>query len=244
MAHIVLVAGAWLGGWCWKRVAPILRAAGHDVYAPTLTGLGERCHLAHPGIDLDTHVQDIVNVLDFEDLDRAVLVGHSYSGMVITGVAERVPARLVHLVYVDASVPLDGESMFGKGPSRFQTFVEEAARSRGDGWRWPLPELEELSTFASLAGLSDADRRWFQSKAAAQPLKTMTQPLRVANSLAQAIPRTYIQCTDAPRESIRQDSRWQHREVATGHWPMISTPRELAGLLLEAAGRQPVPNSP
>src|SRR5262249_19832506 len=179
-------------GRCWKRVAPIPRAAAHDVYTPTLPGLGERRHLAHPDIDLDTHVRDIVNVLEFEDLDHVVLTGHSYSGMVITGVAERVPERLAHLVYVDASVPQDGESMFGKGPSRFQAFVEEEARSRGDGWRWPLPELEELSTFASLAGLTDADRRWFQSKAVAQPLKTLTQPLGVANPRAQAIPRTYI----------------------------------------------------
>jgi pimeloyl-ACP methyl ester carboxylesterase len=245
MGPIVLIAGAWLGGWCWKRVVPFLRAARQEVYTPTLTGLGERRHLAHPDVDLGTHVQDVVSVLEFEDLDRVVLTGHSYSGMVITGVAERAAERLAHLVYVDASVPQDGESMCGKGPSQFQAFVEAQARSRGDGWRWPLPDLEELSSFASLAGLTDADRRWFQSKTAAQPLKTLTQALHVANPRARAIPRTYIRCT-AEREGrplpesierLRQAGGWQYRELATGHWPMISTPRELADLLLEVARR-------
>jgi len=160
MIPTVLVGGAWLGGWCWKRVTPFLRAAEHDVYTPTL-GLGERQHLAHPEVDLDTHVQDIVNVLEFEDLDHVVLVGHSYSGMVITGVAERAADHLAHLVYVDASVPQDGESMFGKGPSKFREFVETDARRRGDGWRWPLPDLEELSRFASLAGMTDATSNGF-----------------------------------------------------------------------------------
>lgn len=243
MVPIVLVAGAWLGGWCWKRVVPFLRAAGHDAYTPTLTGLGERRHLAHAEVDLDTHVQDIVNVLEFEDLDDVLLAGHSYSGMVITGVAERVAQRLAHLVFVDASVPQDGESMFGKGPSRFQTMVEAEAGSRGGGWRWPLPGLEELSRFASLAGLTEFDRQWFQSKATAHPVKTLTQPVRLANPLSQAIPRTYIMCTadqegrPVPEfiQKLRHASGWQYRELATGHWPMISAPRELADLLLQSA---------
>lgn len=242
---IVLVAGAWLGGWCWKRVVPILRSAGHAVHTPTLTGLGERRHLAHPEVNLDTHVQDIINVLEFEDLDRVLLAGHSYGGMVITGVAERIPERAAHLVYIDATVPQDGESMFGKGPSRFQTFVEEQAQSRGDGWRWPLPNLDELSRFASLAGLAETDMEWFQSKATPQPLKTLTQPLRVGNPLAKAIPRTFVQCTagqeghPVPPEIQRshRSGSWDYRELATGHWPMMSTPQELGDLLLESGRR-------
>ena len=153
-----------------------LRARGHEVYTPTLTGLGERKHLARPEVDLNTHVQDIVSVLEFEGLVDVVLAGHSYSGMVITGVAERAARRLTHLVYVDASVPQDGESMFGNGPSRMQQDVEAEARSRGDGWCWPLPEFEELSRFGSLADLTDADRQWFRSNATPQPLNTLTQP--------------------------------------------------------------------
>src|SRR5215211_1043953 len=111
MATFVLVAGAWHGGWCWRKVTPLLRAAGHEVFAPTLTGLGERSHLAHPDVGLTTHIQDIVNLLEYEDLNDVVLVGHSYSGMVITGVAEQVPGRLAHLVYLDAFVPENGQAL-------------------------------------------------------------------------------------------------------------------------------------
>src|SRR5438128_128006 len=104
MATFVLVHGAWHGGWCWKRVTPLLRAAGHEVYATTLTGLGERVHLASPNVGLALHVQDVVGVLEYEDLRDVILVGHSYGGIVISGVADRVPERLRHLVYLDALV--------------------------------------------------------------------------------------------------------------------------------------------
>lgn len=108
MTTFVLVHGAWLGGWAWKHVTPRLRMAGHEVFAPTLTGLGERVHLAHPGVGLETHIQDVVNVLVFEDLQQVTLVGHSYGGIVITSVADRTPERLAQLVYLDAFVPEDG----------------------------------------------------------------------------------------------------------------------------------------
>src|SRR3712207_1095869 len=109
MATYVLVHGAWHGGWCWKRVMPLLRAAGHDVFAPTLTGLGERSHLAGPDVGLETHVQDVLGVLAYEDLEGVILVGHSLAGSVITPVAERAPGRVAQLVYLDAAVPSDGE---------------------------------------------------------------------------------------------------------------------------------------
>src|SRR5713101_4428932 len=111
MATFVLVQGGWVGGWYWKRVTPLLSAAGHEVFAPTLTGLGERAHLAAPDIGLETHIQDVLGVLTYEDLSNVVLVGHSYGGMVITGVAERAPERLAHLVYFDAFVPTDGQAL-------------------------------------------------------------------------------------------------------------------------------------
>src|SRR6266516_1091932 len=111
MATFVLDHGGFHGGWCWKRVTPHLRAAGHEVYAPTLTGLGERCHLASPETNLSTHIQDILNVLSYEDLTDVVLVGHSCSGMVITGVADRAPERVTRLVYLDAFVPEDGQAL-------------------------------------------------------------------------------------------------------------------------------------
>src|SRR5215831_5722049 len=138
MATFVLVHGAWHGGWCWKKVTPLLRAAGHEVYTPTLTGLGERVHLASPKVDLTTHIQDVVNVLDYEDLHEVVLVGHSYGGVVIAGVADRVPSRVGHLVYLDAGVPHNGEGYLDLLPN-LRALIEEDSRLNGDGWRVPPP---------------------------------------------------------------------------------------------------------
>ncbi|MBV9253581.1 MAG: alpha/beta fold hydrolase, partial [Actinobacteria bacterium] len=116
MATFVLVHGAWHGGWCWRKLTPLLRAAGHEVFTPTLTGLGERSHLGHPDVGLATHVGDVAQVLWYEDLSNVVLVGHSYGGLVIGGVADQAPGRLKHLVYLDAFVPEHGRSMLDLGP--------------------------------------------------------------------------------------------------------------------------------
>ena len=128
MVTFVLVHGATHGGWCWKRVVPLLRAAGHEAYAPTLTGLGERAHLAHPGIDLATHVQDVVGVFEYEDLDRVVLVGHSYAGAVIAGVADRLPGRIAHLVYLDGAVAGAGQAVLDLFPSDGQAALRDTPR--------------------------------------------------------------------------------------------------------------------
>jgi pimeloyl-ACP methyl ester carboxylesterase len=142
MATHVLVHGAWHGGWCWRKVTPLLRAAGHEVYTPTLTGLGERVHLGGPHIDLEMHIQDIVNVLEYGDLRDVILTGHSYGGMVITGVAERAADRLSHLIYLDAFVPSNGESLLGyMPPERGATMTAVAKAEGGVGGchhrRWP-----------------------------------------------------------------------------------------------------------
>ena len=138
MATFVLVHGAWHGGWCWKKVAPLLRSAGHEVYTPTLTGLGERDHLLTRDIGLDTHIQDIVNVLEYEELTQVVLVGHSYGGMVVTGVAERAHERLRQLVYLDAATPLGTErslrALYQRyTPARWAAFE---AQIQGPGLSW------------------------------------------------------------------------------------------------------------
>jgi pimeloyl-ACP methyl ester carboxylesterase len=132
MATFVLVHGSSGGGWVWRAVAAGLRAAGHEAWAPTLTGMGERVHLANPAVGLDTHVLDVVNVLNYEDLREVVLVGHSYGGVVITGVAERDPARLAHLVYLDALVPADGQAMVDFYPPAVRAGLAAAARTHGD----------------------------------------------------------------------------------------------------------------
>src|SRR5579862_1247186 len=136
MATFLVAHGAWSAGWAWKKMRPLLRARGHEIFTPTHTGLGERGHLASPEIDLETHIADILGVLQFEDLKNVVLIGHSYGGMVATGVADRARARIAQLVYLDAHVPGDGESLFDLNPDRREA-MSEAARKSGDGWKMP-----------------------------------------------------------------------------------------------------------
>jgi pimeloyl-ACP methyl ester carboxylesterase len=187
MASFVLVHGGWHGGWCWRKVTPLLRATGHEVYAPTLTGLGERAHLSHPAIDLSTHVQDVVNVLEYEDLDAVVLVGHSLGGMVIAGVAERVPGRLAHLVYLDAFVPEDGQAAADILNSRAQT---EERLHRDPAERVGVGSMAFL-------GVGDApDVRWLQPRLVPHPRRTFLEPVRLGDPGAARLARTYIWCTE------------------------------------------------
>lgn len=234
MATFVLIPGAWLGGWCWQRVTPMLRAAGHEVYTPTLTGLGERAHLTGPNVNLDMHIQDVVGVLECEELKDVVLVGHSYAGIVVSGVAERAPERITRIVFLDALAPRNGQSFYDiAGPQFAQMVRQQAATAGGTGW--PMsPERP------GTAGLSEADEHWLQSHATPQPMATLSQPVHLTNPRAAALPRDYILCTRTYREGepvpdlIRKvcaELGWPLHELPTGHWPMVSHPRELVELL-------------
>ncbi len=232
MATFVLVHGGWHGGWCWKRVVPLLRQAGAETFAPTLTGLGERAHLARPDVGLDTHVQDVVNVLEYEDLQDVVLVGHSSGAPVITMVADRAPERVAHLVYVDTFVPNDGEAWLDLLPPERREALLELARTAGEGWRVPAPP----ATFFGIT--AEADLAWVQPRLLPQPLRTFAEPLRLRHPGASPPPRTYISCTEFPNfrrvaERIGADATWRYRELATGHDAMVTMPGELAHLLLE-----------
>jgi pimeloyl-ACP methyl ester carboxylesterase len=232
MAAFVLVHGGWHGGWCWKKVAPLLRAAGHDVHTPTLTGLGERAHLARPDIDLDTHLTDIANLLAYEELADVVLVGHSYAGIVIAGVA----ARVAHLVYLDAFVPGDGQALLDLIPSDAAARLAEQARAEGDGWRVPPGPPERY-------GVTDlADIAWVGPKLVAHPFGTFKQPVWLGHSVPPAA--TFILCTGRATphlvlirtaERVRDEPGWRYRELPTGHDAMITMPRATADLLLEVA---------
>ena len=235
MATFVLVHGAWHGGWCWKKVTPLLRAAGHDVYTPTLTGLGERAHLLSPAVDLEMHIRDVLGVLEYEDLRQVVLVGHSYGGMVITGVADRASERLAHLVYLDTWVPGDGSSAFTLLPAERAKGLDDRARSEGDGWRIPPAPLQRFGVTA------DEDLKWAMPRVVPQPIKTFSQPLRLKNPSV-SLPRTYIWCAQydgfrAFAERVRSDPNWVYCELATGHDAMITMPRELTELFLETVQR-------
>jgi pimeloyl-ACP methyl ester carboxylesterase len=216
-----------------------LQAAGHVVYSPTLTGLGERSHLASPEINLSTHIQDILNVLTYEELTDVVLVGHSYSGMVIAGVADRAPERVSGLVYLDAFVPEDGQSLqdifrppYGQGVNLEALLV--------DGWRLPYPFLERPFGISS-----EADVQWVLDKITPQPVNTLLEPVLFTNGGAPAIPRTYIylrspggQPLDTEfvwfAERARTQPGWTYHELVSGHDAMIIIPEAVAALLLEA----------
>lgn len=229
MATYVLVHGAWHGGWCWRNVTPLLRAGGHEVYSPTLTGLGERVHLLSPEVGLDTHIKDVVNVLEFEELTEVVLVGHSYGGMVITGVAEQAAARLAHLVYLDAFIPWDGQPLFALlGPER-ETAMRDQADREGDGWRIPPIPLESF-------GVADpADLAWAGPRIGMQPLRTFAQPVPLGDPHAASLPRTFIRCTRWPGfaryEEHARGNGWRMHALDAGHDAMITHPREVAGHL-------------
>jgi pimeloyl-ACP methyl ester carboxylesterase len=236
MATFMLVHGGFHGGWCWKKVLPLLRAVGHEVFTPTLTGLGERAHLLTPTTSLQTHVQDVTAALEYEDLSGVVLVGHSYGGMVITAVAERVPERLRHLVYLDAFVPGDGQALFDLITPEGRARHHDMARTSGEGWRIPPFSLEDLGVTAA------EDLQWMRPRLAAQPLQAFMQPVHVSNFAARKLPRTLISCTvkqfpghAAIAQRLRTDPAWRYREIATGHDAMITAPQQVADLLLEVA---------
>jgi pimeloyl-ACP methyl ester carboxylesterase len=247
MATFVLVHGAWHGGWCWRKVTPLLRSAGHEVFTPTLTGLGERAHLATATIDLATHSQDVVSVLEYEDLSEVVLVGHSYGGMVITDVADQAADRIAHLVYLDAVVPRDGQALLDLLPPEMRVRFEALVASEGDGWQLPRPQPVPWEVFLPQAwGVSDPmDVGWLAERLRSQPFRTLTQPVRRINPAAEQLDRTYVLCNGgipgsepsstmfAPVAEAARASGWRYRELATRHEAMITTPRELTDLLLE-----------
>jgi pimeloyl-ACP methyl ester carboxylesterase len=227
----VLVHGAWHGGWCWAKVARLLRDAGHEVFTPTLTGLGERAHLARPEIDLETHIQDVVAVLETEELRGVTLVGHSYGGMVITGAAARATAgRLAQLVYLDAFVPEAGKALLDYVGPRAEA-MREAARTQGEGWKIPSFPPERFGV------TSQRDTEWLTRRLVPQPLRTFEQPLPAAGG--ERLKRTYIYCSKpamgafdqfAPR--LRDDRKWVFHDVKTGHDAMVTAPGEIAKILM------------
>jgi pimeloyl-ACP methyl ester carboxylesterase len=254
MTTYVLVGGAWLGGWCWQRVARRLRDEGHDVYPATLTGLGERVHLASPQVDLETHITDVVNLIEFEDLTDVVLLGHSYGGLVVTGAADRIPERISELVYLDTAPLPDGAVMIEKFPPEARQRIEKQVEESGDGWRFPIPPKEELANMASLEGVAEDHLRLLYSRATAQPFGTYTQPLRLRNPARQALPKVGILCSFSlaqVKEMIASGHplfrgvagpEWRFVELPTGHWPMFSRPEGLAELLLDLPSKKPVQN--
>ena len=252
MTTYVLIGGAWLGGWCWQRIARRLREEGHDVYPVTLTGLGERVHVASPEVDLDTHITDVVNLIEFEDLHDVVLVGHSYGGLVVTGAADRIPERISCLVYLDTAPLPDGTILIETFPPEVRRYIEGQVEELGEGWRWPMPPEEELAGFGSLEGVDEDHLRLLYLRATPQPFGTYKGRLRLANPAREALPKLGIVCS-FPLAQVRMmiasgnplfrglaGPEWRFAELPTGHWPMFSRPDDLADLLLELPSEEPV----
>jgi pimeloyl-ACP methyl ester carboxylesterase len=242
MATFVLVHGAWGGGWVWKKVIPLLRAAGHDAYATTATGMGDRVHLAGPTVDLDTHITDVANVLAFEELTEVTLVGWSYGGMIITGVAERMPERLAGLIYLDANVPADGENSYDTELCSEE--VRAADRAAADAVGQPDVILVDpyLDWIGSMMP-DPADRAWLLPRLVPQPLATYTQPIRLGNPAAAAIPRAFIFCTEGKDDAaenftvhtatrLRSAPGWRYEELADTHLAPVNAPQATTEVLL------------
>jgi pimeloyl-ACP methyl ester carboxylesterase len=227
-ATFLVCHGAWSAGWAWKKMHPLMSAAEHRLVTPTYTGLGERAHLANPSIDLETHIQDILNVVRYEDLRDIVLIGHSYGGMVATGVADRARDRIKQLIYIDAFVPDDGQSLLDLNEPARQR-MQELAKT-GDGWRVP-PNPTPSDT-------PQADVEWLTERRVDMPIKCFETKLKLQGGKL-ILPRTYIYATRiTPADTFgpfarraKSEAGWRYHEIDASHSPNVTAPEALMRLL-------------
>jgi len=229
MTTFVLLHGAWHGGWCWSRVASRLRENSHQVFSPTFTGVSDRAHLLSPAVDLSTHVDDVVRLIDAEGLTDVVLVGHSYAGMVVSGVAESRPELLRARVHLDAFVPADGEAAIDLLPESVAGHYHESVAGPGFGWLIPPRSLQVLGV------TDDDDLAWLTPRLTPHPWATYAQPIALSDA-SDAVPGVFVECTDWMRVFSTQAERarqrgWASHEIATGHEAMVTAPDDLAALL-------------
>lgn len=238
MANFVLVHGAWHGAWCWQRVTPLLATQGHRVQAVTLTGVGERTHLRTPAVDLETHIADVANLIEAEELQDVILAVHSYAGMIGTAIADRMPKRIKHLAYIDAIVPEPGESSASRHAPETRD-ARLAACAASPDFSYPPPD-------AFAYGLSGEDLAWVNRRQTRHPGRCYIAPLQFDSSIVSGVARTFVDCTSPPlatidvsRKRVRDPAfwgaPWHIVELATGHDPMVSSPHDLAQVLLECA---------
>ncbi len=233
----VLAHGSWHGGWCWDRVADRLRAKGHTVYTPSFTGMGDRAHLLSKDITIDTFVEDLVQVIQREELTRIVLVGHSFGGVPISGVADRLPERIAHLVYLDSVVVESGRSAFSYYPPAEAEARTKAAEKATNGLAVPVPQ--PLPAAWGLGKEGDPDYEWVRRRLSPHPLRTYTTPLTIRALVGNSLPRTYVHSTqpsypvlEASRQLVRSWSGWRWVDLTAPHDSMITHPDDVAGVLL------------
>jgi pimeloyl-ACP methyl ester carboxylesterase len=232
MTTFVLVHGAWRGSWLWKRVRPLLQSAGHEVFTPTLTGLADRSHLLAPDITLDTHIDDVAGLFEWEDLSDVVLCGHSYAGSVISGVADRIPERIAALVYLDAFVLEDGECIYDTLPDEHKEAQLQGAEATGDGWRIPPIPAEVFNVNAD-------DRDWVDQQCTPQPIATFEQAIRITGKEASIQNVTYIMATGydgSPFPPFFERARargWNTLTIGAGHDASLDDPDGVTKILLD-----------
>ena len=240
MATYVLVHGGWRGSWIWKRVRRKLQARGHEVFTPTLTGVGERSHLQSPQVNLETHIADVINLIRWEELTDVVLCGHSYGGCVVSCVADRIPETIGALVYVDAFVPENGQSLHDTLPPEDRNAQLEAARTLGEGWKTPPSP-------AAAFNVNVRDRDWVDGQSTLQPLACFQQPLRLTGAINQIENITYILATGwgpspFPQFYDKAKARgWKTLTLTSGHDVMLDRPEELTQELLGISSRSASP---
>jgi pimeloyl-ACP methyl ester carboxylesterase len=228
---LVLLHGAWHGGWCWKRVRRLLEAEGYEVLTPTFTGVSDRAHLLSPAVDLTTHTTDVVNLLEAEDRGPVTLVGHSYAGQVVTAVADARPDLIARRVYLDAFVGGDGDAAIDLLPEQVAGHYRESVAGPGFGWLIPPRSLEVL-------GVSEtADLDWLTPRLTPHPWATYTEPLRLTGA-GNDVPAAYLDCVDwmavfAPHAAKARAAGWPVTELKTGHEAMVTAPAALAEALLD-----------
>lgn len=235
---VIFVHGGFHGGWCWRRVADPLRAAGWRVYTPSLTGLADRAHLLTPQVTLETHVQDILGLIEAEELGEVILVGHSAAGAVITVVADRVPASIAGLLYLDASLPANGQSMLDfMGDSQgIPTLFRAQAEEHGDGWRVPAGLPFDAAGF----GVEDAaDAAWVNRRMTAHPLAAFTDPVRLSGAGERVKRRVYIRCEgfqiahgEPLIARLEKDPHWHTERWDCGHSPQVTAPARVVAAVM------------
>jgi pimeloyl-ACP methyl ester carboxylesterase len=236
MSTFVLVHGAWHGSWCWKRVRQALQARGHEVFTPTLTGVGERAHLLAPHVNLETHIEDVANLIRFEELSHVVLCGHSYGGCVISGVADRIPDRIDALVYLDAFVLEDGQGLHDALPPEMRNAQLDLARNVGDGWKVPPIPAEAFKVNA-------ADLDWVNRQCTMQSLATFQQPVHLTGGIDRIKNVTFILASGwgpSPFPPFYEQAKargWKTVALACGHDVMLDLPKELTDELLSVSSR-------
>ncbi|MDT0678767.1 alpha/beta hydrolase [Autumnicola musiva] len=227
----VLVHGAWHGGWSWQMVSQELRENDFNVYTPSLSGLGEHKNIATENITLETHISDIVNLIEMEDLYNVILVGHSYSGTVIAGVADRIPNRLSKLIFLDAMLVHDGESPLSLQPKEARISQEKLVRKKQNIPPFPV----------ALFGVTDSlQAKWVTERLTPQPFNTFAQELSLENEYGNGLPLIYIACTNPWLPILKKMSKeaknnpsWSYFELNTGHDAMLLVPDELSNLLVK-----------